>query len=105
VGKRDIEAMTREALRLCRAAIDLRDNLRRLLEGLAAAGRPVAGTERVERAAADFERWLEDVPDEMLLHYRPVTNTLEKAALQALRHPPAASDWRSLFNKVAGTRP
>jgi hypothetical protein len=72
---------------------------------IAAAGRPVAGAERVNRAAADFERWLEDVPEEMLLHYRPVTDAVVKAAREALRNPPPASDWRSLFAKVGSSRP
>jgi hypothetical protein len=104
LGKRDIEQVTREALRLCRAAIDQRDTLRRLVERLAAVGRPVAGTERLERAAADFERWLEDVPDEMLLHYRPVTDAVERIARESLGNPPQASDWRSLFKKGARSR-
>jgi hypothetical protein len=104
-GKRDIEVLTQEVLRLCRAALALRDTLRGLFEGLAAAGRPIGGAERVERAAADFERWLEDVPEEMLLHYRPVTNAVVKAAREALGSPPAASDWRSLFAKVGSSRP
>jgi hypothetical protein len=104
-NKRDIEGMAREAVRLCRAALDLGDNLRHLLKQLSAAGRPVAGAERLERAAADFERWLEDLPDEMLLHYRPVTDAVAKAARETLRNPPGASDWRSLFEKAARSNP
>jgi hypothetical protein len=97
--------MTQEVLRLCRGALALRDTLRGLFEGLAAAGRPIPGAARVERAAADFERWLEDVPEDMLLHYRPVTDAAAKAAREALGNPPPESGWRSLSTNVGNRRP
>jgi hypothetical protein len=104
-GKHEIEEVVRGLSLVCRCALVLGDTLRALVNQLAAAGQQTPGAKDLEGAAADFERWLEDAPDEVLLHYPPVTESLEKAALEALRNPPSASDWRSLFDEGANSRP
>ena len=99
-SKQDLSEVAREALRVCRSGIVLHDTLRDLVEKLTKQGRAVRGAKGLERAAADFDRWLEDLPDEMMLHYHPATAALEKVALESLRNPPTASDWQSLCDEL-----
>jgi hypothetical protein len=103
--KEDIDEVVREALPVCRSALALRDRLRRLLEQLDAGEQLAETAKQLEDAAADYERWLEDVPDEMLVHYRPVTEAIEQIALESLRNPPPASDWRSWFDDNVNSPP
>lgn len=103
MSKQDVERVTEDVLRLCRSAIAQRNTLNSRVKRLATAGQFVEGGGELERAGADFEQWLEDVPDELLLHYRPVTDAVEQAALESLRNPPTASDWRSLFDEEANS--
>src|SRR5260370_28164385 len=81
LGKQEIEDVLRGLSLVCRCALVLGDTLRALVKQLAVAGPPPPGAEGLEKATGDFERWLEDPADEMLLHYPPVTEALEKAAL------------------------
>lgn len=104
MSKQEIEEVVEAALQVCQSAIALRDTLRGLVNPLAA-GQLAAEVEDLERAGAEFERWLEGVPDEMLLHYGPVTDAVEKIAIESLRNPPSASDWRSLFDEGANSPP
>jgi hypothetical protein len=72
----------------------------RLLDQMAAdldkVGHPVAGINALARLAAEYERWREDLPEQLALASRPVNSVLRKRIAKVLATRPRATDWRSL---------
>ncbi|MBI1915629.1 MAG: hypothetical protein HYS12_12990 [Planctomycetes bacterium] len=65
---------------------------------LEAKGLTVEGVDELREAIADYRRWKDDLPDELLLRHGPVRRRLAAAVQEGLRNPPAASDWHELFD-------
>lgn len=82
--------------------IDLRiascDILLNIADKLSERGLAVEGTDELREAVADYRRWKEDLPDELILRYGPVRQRLAAAVEEGLRNSPAASNWRELFD-------
>jgi hypothetical protein len=86
------QRVTEGRIRICELLFDMAGKLKER-------GFPVEGVDVLHEVIADYQRWKENLPDEMLLRYGPVRRRLAKAVEEGLRTPPAASNWQSLFEE------
>lgn len=63
---------------------------------LEARGLVVEGVDELREAIADYQRWKDDLPDEVFLRQGSVRRRLAAAVQEGLQNPPTASNWQEL---------
>ncbi len=83
----------------CRRSIRIHDLIRELIQQAGQTGHPIERAEDLNRATQDYQAWLDDYPELLVMAYEPAGEVIGRRIAQALNTGAPESNWRQLFDE------